>query len=438
MKNKQFYQFVIPSVGAMLVTGLYFVVDGIFVGRGVGPAGLAAINIAVPFISIMSAVSLMITMGGATITSIFFARCENARANQTFRLSVFMVLAFTFIMTLISSTFDEELARALGANDALLRDTADYIKYFVMFSVFYCGSNTLSAFVRNDNNPRLALWGMVTGAVSNVILDWIFIFPLQMGIKGAAIASGLGQTLACAVLSTHFLRRRGELQFGIPRFSLKEGWQIAKTGFPEFVTQMSQPVTILCYNLVVMEIFGEIGVSAFSVISYILVVVIGIFTGLAQGVQPLLSRSYGAGNKDEERFFFHKALKVSVILSVGIYGVMYLFGREMIYIFNHDSQLIRLGYACIQIYGICFIFAAINTVYTIYFLATKRTRQAIYLSVMRSFVVNSVFIFLMPMVFGPGAIWTGMIIAEALVLLNAIWISRREAGRQGKASRTDE
>lgn len=430
MKKKQFYQYVVPSVCAMLVTGLYFVVDGIFVGRGVGTSGLAAINIAVPFISILSAVSLMITMGGATITSIHFARGEEKEANQTFHLSVFMVVAFTLTMTLISSIFDEFLARVLGANDALLKDTADYIKYFVMFSIFYCGSNTLAAFVRNDGNPRLALWGMVTGAVSNVILDWIFIFPLQMGIKGAAIASGLGQTLACAVLSTHFFGKKGELTIGIPKFSASTVWQILKTGFPEFVTQMSQPVTILCYNFVVLEIFGEIGVSAFSVISYILVVVIGIFTGLAQGVQPLLSRSFGAGKKEDERFFFHKALKVSIVLSLTIYAVMFLFGKEMIYVFNSDPELIRLGYECIQIYGICFIFAAVNTVYTIYFLATKRTKQAIYLSVLRSFVVNSIFIFLMPILFGKDAIWTGMIIAEALVLLNALLIVRAEKRRE--------
>lgn len=427
MKNKQFYYFVIPSIGAMLVTGLYFVVDGIFVGRGIGTSALAAINIAVPFISILTAVSMMITMGGATITSIHFGKGEKEKANNTFRLSLFMVLAFSFAMTVISLCFSENLARLLGASVLLLRDTADYIKYFVMFGIFFCGSTTLSAFVRNDNNPRLAFWGMIVGAVSNVFLDWLFIFPLQMGLRGAAVASGLGQVLACIVLFTHFIRKKGELTIGLPKFSNSLALQIVKTGAPEFVTQMSQPVTILCYNFIVLKAFGEIGVSAFSVISYILVVVIGVFIGLAQGIQPLLSRSFGMGEKANEQYFFRKGLRLNVLLAAIIYVVMLIFGKGIISVFNSTPELIELGYECIKVYGLCFVFAAANIVYTIYYLATKRTKQAIILSLLRSFIANSIFIFLMPALLGTNAIWTGMIVAEALVLIIALLISRSKA-----------
>ncbi|SKC69126.1 MATE family efflux transporter [Maledivibacter halophilus] len=424
MKNKQFYQFVIPSIGAMLVTGLYFVVDGIFVGRGVGTSALAAINIAVPFISILTAVSMMITIGGATITSIHFGKGEKAEANNTFRLSVLMVLAFSFTMTVISFLFSENLAKILGASDLLLKDTADYIQYFVMFGIFFCGSTTLSAFVRNDNNPRLAFWGMIVGAVSNVFLDWLFIYPLKMGLVGAAVASGLGQVLACLVLSTHFIRKKGELIIAFPKLSKPLAFQIIKTGIPEFITQMSQPVTILCYNFIVLKAFGEIGVSAFSVISYILVVVVGVFIGLAQGIQPLLSRSFGEGEKEKEQYFFRKGLRLNIFLAAIIYVIMLSFGKGIISIFNNSTELIELGYECIKVYGICFIFAAANIVYTIYYLATKRTKQAVIFSVLRSFIANSIFIFLMPALFGEQAIWTGMIVAEALVLVIALLISR--------------
>ncbi|WMJ76933.1 MULTISPECIES: MATE family efflux transporter [unclassified Sedimentibacter] len=424
MKNKQFYQFVIPSIGAMLVTGLYFVVDGIFVGRGVGTEALAAINIAVPFISILTSVSMMITMGGATITSIHFGRGENEEANRSFRLSLVMVLIFSLIMTIVSFFFSKNLARLLGASDLLLEGAANYIKYFVLFGIFFCSSNTLSAFVRNDSNPRLAFWGMIIGAVSNVFLDWLFIFPLKMGLVGAAIASGLGQVLACLVLSTHFIHKKNNLTIGMPQFSMQIIGQIIKTGTPEFITQMSQPVIILCYNFIVLDIFGEIGVSAFSVISYILVVVIGVFTGLAQGIQPLLSRSFGEKDSESEKFFFCKGLRLNIFLATVIYGIMLLFGKGIISIFNSDSQLISLGYDCIKVYGICFLFAACNIVYTVYYLATKRTRQALIISVLRSFVANIAFIFLIPALFGVNTIWAGMIVAELVVLFVAMIISR--------------
>lgn len=306
----------------------------------------------------------------------------------------------------------------------LLKDTADYIQYFVMFGIFFCGSTTLSAFVRNDNNPRLAFWGMIVGAVSNVFLDWLFIYPLKMGLVGAAVASGLGQVLACLVLSTHFIRKKGELTIAFPKLSKPLAFQIIKTGIPEFITQMSQPVTILCYNFIVLKAFGEIGVSAFSVISYILVVVVGVFIGLAQGIQPLLSRSFGEGEKEKEQYFFRKGLRLNIFLAAIIYVIMLSFGKGIISIFNNSTELIELGYECIKVYGICFIFAAANIVYTIYYLATKRTKQAVIFSVLRSFIANSIFIFLMPALFGEQAIWTGMIVAEALVLVIALLISR--------------
>ena len=428
--KKRFCQYVIPSVGAMLVTGLYFVVDGVFVGRGVGAMALAAVNIAVPFISVLTAVSMMITMGGATLTSICFGKGDMEQADHIFRLSLLMVFGFSAFMTVVSVFFSEPIARTLGASDLLLEDTADYIKYFVMFGIFFCCSNTLSAFVRNDGNPRLAFWGMITGAVSNVFLDWLFIFPLQMGIKGAAIASGLGQVLACLVLVSHFVLKRGALTLGFPSASCGGTVQILKTGLPEFVTQMSQPVVILCYNYLILRIYGEIGVSAFSVISYILVVVIGVFTGLAQGIQPLLSRSFGVGDLAEEKSVFRMGVRTNVLLAAIIYGIMLMFGDQIISVFNNDPQLIALGYQCIRMYGLSFLFAAVNIVYIIYYLATKRTPQALLLSGFRSFVASTAFIFLIPAFFGPDAVWTGMIAAEAAAGGAAYLMQRR--GTRGK------
>ncbi|WZL81880.1 MATE family efflux transporter [Vallitaleaceae bacterium 9-2] len=420
--KKQFFNYVIPSIGAMLVTGLYFVVDGIFVGRGVGTLGLAAINIAVPYISILSAITMMITMGGATLASIHFGKKEPQKAITMFQSSLLLVFIFSALMTLISFFFSKNLATLLGASNLLLTDTADYIKYFVMFGVFFSCSNTLSAFVRNDGNPHLAFWGMIIGALSNIFFDWLFIFPLQMGIKGAAIASGLGQIFACLMLLSHFFFKKGALKLGFPTFSLHRLTQILKTGLPEFVTQMSQPVVILCYNFLILKTFGEIGVSAFSVISYILVVVIGIFIGLAQGIQPLLSQSYGKGDAISENYFFTTGMKLNIFLAVIMYVIMLIFGKNIIAVFNHDPELITLAYDYIQVYGISFLFASINIVYTIYYLATKRTKQALLLSVLRSFVINTLCIFLIPALFGRKAIWAGIIVAEAIVTLVAFYL----------------
>ncbi|MDP0488850.1 MAG: MATE family efflux transporter [Fusobacterium sp. JB020] len=420
--DKKFYKFVIPSIGAMLVTGLYFVVDGIFVGRGVGTTGLAAVNIAIPFISLLTAVTMMVAMGGATLTSIEFGKKDYKKANNYFNLSLMIVFSFSLFMTLISVLFPVQLARFLGASKVLEEGTATYLKYYVIFGIFFCGSSILSVFVRNDNNPELALWGMITGAVTNVFLDWLLIFPLNMGLKGAAIASGLGQILACIVLLFHFVSGKGTLKISMPKINKKNLLDIIKIGRPEFITQMSQPVTILCYNYLAMKIFGDIGVSAFSVISYILVIVICVFTGLGQGIQPLISQSIGQNKKEKANYFFKKGIKLNILLSVIIYGIMLVFGKSIISIFNSDEALISIAYKCMSVYGISFIFASVNIVYTVYYLATKNTNYALIISGLRSFVLNSIFIFAVPLVLGKSFVWGGMIMAELSVMLVAMFV----------------
>lgn len=420
--DKKFYKFVIPSIGAMLVTGLYFVVDGIFVGRGVGTTGLAAVNIAIPFISLLTAVTMMVAMGGATLTSIEFGKKDYKKANNYFNLSLMIVFSFSLFMTLISVLFPVQLARFLGASKVLEEGTATYLKYYVIFGIFFCGSSILSVFVRNDNNPELALWGMITGAVTNIFLDWLLIFPLNMGLKGAAIASGLGQILACIVLLFHFVSGKGTLKISMPKINKKNLLDIIKIGRPEFITQMSQPVTILCYNYLAMKIFGDIGVSAFSVISYILVIVICVFTGLGQGIQPLISQSIGQNKKEKANYFFKKGIKLNILLSVIIYGIMLVFGKSIISIFNSDEALISIAYKCMSVYGISFIFASVNIVYTVYYLATKNTNYALIISGLRSFVLNSIFIFAVPLVLGKSFVWGGMIMAELSVMLVAMFV----------------
>lgn len=415
-RKKLFYQYVIPSIGSMLVTSLYVVVDGIFVGRGIGAGALAAINMAGPYIMAIIAVSMMITVGGATLTAISFGQNRDKDANSYFISSMKMILAFSLIMTLVSVCFPHSIARLFGASDILLEDTATYLRYFVTFGIFFCSSMALSAFVRNDGAPRLAFWGMVAGGVSNIFLDWLFIFPLQMGIKGAAIASGLGQALACLLLMTHFWRHKGQLRLRNTAFRGSAALEIVKRGTPEFMNQLFQPVTVLCYNLLALSIFGEIGVSAFSVVYYILTITVSVFIGLSQGIQPLIGRSFGEGNEQNERYYYLKGMGLNFLLALIVYLLMFVAGRPVIAIFNTDPQLIAIGCDCIRIYGLSFMFTAINIVGITYFTATKRTKQALIISVLRCLVFIPILIFLLPVMFGKGAVWSGIIMAEVLAI----------------------
>ncbi|MFI3168738.1 MAG: MATE family efflux transporter [Faecalibacterium sp.] len=409
----RFYRFVIPSIAAMMVTGLYFIVDGIFVGQGGGADALGMINLATPFISVMTSISMMITMGGATIAAIGFGRGERAQANQVFNISLWMVIFLAAIMSAIALCFGEQIAHFLGASGGFVAGTVTYLTYYTLFGIFFCGSMLLSAFIRNDDNPRLAFWGMMSGAISNIFFDWLFIFPLGLGLQGAAMASGVGQIFSCLVLSTHFIRKKGALRLALPRFEGALCLRILRVGAPEFVTHMSQPVITFCYNLIIVAAFGEIGISAFSAASYLLWVILYIFIGLAQGVQPLLSISFGEGDIQKERYFLHTALKVGIVLSVGIYAIIFFLGRNIITVFSTDIALIEIAYHCLLVYGLSFVFSTINVIFTTYYLSTERTKAALQITVLRSLVVNAACIFLVPMLFGAQFIWAGIVVAEA-------------------------
>lgn len=306
-----------------------------------------------------------------------------------------------------------------------------YIRFYAMFDIFFCLSMFLAAAVRNDGNPALSMWAMLVGAISNIFLDWLFIFPLQMGVSGAAIASGIGQVLSCILLLFHFVLKKGNLCIRLKDMKYVKEISLCRKivlrGTPEFVTQMNQSVTVFCYNLVVFRILGEMGVSAFAVVTYLLSLSVGLFTGVSQGVQPLFGRSFGNGDKKSEQNYFKLGIITNAGVALSIYLILFFFGKQIIPVFNGDSRLISIADTALKVYGISFIFAALNIIFTIYFLSTKQTSRAVLVSVLRSFLLNTLFIFLLPAIFGEKALWGGIIVAEFFTFLAAIYLKRERA-----------
>ena len=370
------------------------------------------------------ALAMMVTVGGATMTAISIGKGDRESANNYFNVSFKVIFLFSLLMTIIAVLFPKQIVRVLGANEKLVDSAATYLKYFVMFGIFFCSAMALAAFVRNDGSPKLSFWGMVAGGISNIFLDWLFIFPMNMGIKGSAIASGLGQTLSCIILLTHFIKKRGVLRFSKSHGSKGIFKEICKRGTPEFMNQLFQPITVLCYNLIAIRVFGEIGVAAFSVVYYILTISVSVFIGLTQGTQPLISYSYGEGNKVNEKYFYKHGLILNTFLALVIYILMFFFGKGVIRFFNNDPKLVEIGYECIKIYGLSFIFTAINIVNISYYTAIKETKSALILSTIRCLILIPLFVFITPLIFGSKAILMGITVAELFALVGAFIINR--------------
>ena len=427
-KAKQLCSYIFPAVGSLFVTYLYNVMDGIFVGQGVGSAALGAVNIGVPFITFAVAIVAMFPMGGATIIAIRMGRDDKDGANDAFMTALTLTVLTAVILTVVGTVFSQQIVDLSGARklgEEMRRMSADYLFYYSAFSLPMLMSNCLSVFVRNDGSPTLSFVGMCTGAVSNIFLDWLFIFPLQMGVIGAAVASGLGQIVSLLVLLSHFIRKHGNLR--IRRFTIQPVLirKICKRGAPEAVTQLTTPVTALCYNLVLAGLVGDIGVSTYSVLSFIYSLANAVLSGVAQGLQPLWGNSYGKQDTKEINDYFRFGMAINLMLSVLVSAVLILFDEPAIRIFSQDMELINAASKALPVFALSFIPMALNLVYTSLLYSTKRTKQSDIIAICRGIVIKAIAIFCIPIIFGSNTIWAAPLVAEMITFAIAVILTRK-------------
>ncbi|MDR2202447.1 MAG: MATE family efflux transporter [Clostridiales bacterium] len=412
LRRKNLLRYTIPSVAGMCCMFLYVVVDGIFVGRGVGIDALGAVSLAMPFVLFTGALCNLMTFGGITITAIRLGRGDKKGANDAFRNAAALAFFVAALLMTAGLVFPRRVAALTGANGTFLDMTADYIFYYSVFCLPVAFVFILQGFVRNDGSPGLVSAAVVAGALMNVFLDWLFVFPLQMGIKGAAIATGIGQISVVLILSTHFIRRKGALRFGKPSFSLPLMGKIIKRGLPEMLSQFGSPVTTFCMNYVLIRTSGDLSVSAFSVMSYLTSFSMGIFFGVSEGLQPLIGQSYGKKDADDMRFYFRSGLLINLSAGLAVYAFLLAAGQYVYPLFNSDPELLKTAVAALPKFGWSFLFVALNLMIGSYLYSTKRTAQAAALMFCRCIALNSALILLLPRLFGSEIVWYCAGIAE--------------------------
>lgn len=427
-KTNSIYRYIFPAVGGLFIMYLYNVVYGIFVVHGVGAAALGAVNIGVPFITSVVALVSMFPMGGATVVAIRIGRGDKKGANDAFMTALTLTALMAVVLTFVGMLFSRQIADLSGAyklSPQMRKMATDYLFYYSAFSFPMLMSSCLSVFVRNDGSPTLSFAGMCIGAIANIFLDWLFIFPLQMGIIGAAIASGLGQIFALLVLLSHFVSKKGNLV--IQKFSFQKMLiqKICKRGVPEAFTQLTTPVTALCYNLVLAHLVGDIGVSTFSVLSLIYSLANAVLSGVAQGLQPLWGNSYGRQDTNEINDYTRRGLVINCILSVSIYTGLACFPDAAIRIFNRDQALILIAKKALPVFALSFIPMAFNLIFTSLLYSTKRTRQSDIIALCRGVLLKAVAIFFVPVLLGKEAIWTAPLVAELITLILTMILTKR-------------
>lgn len=413
-KRRKLFQYVIPTVLASCSSFLYTIVDGIFVGQGVGTEGLGAVNLAMPYVMIITALGMLMTIGGITMTAICLGEKNESGANHVFRHALSASAGIGGILMIFGMVFATQIAWVCGANGTFLKMTSEYIFYYSMFSLPFLMSMCMQGFVRNDGAPGLVSVAVVIASVTNIALDWVLVFPFRMGIRGAAIATGLGQLVSFLILLVHFINRRGVLSFGKFKPDFRIWGEAIARGLPEMITHFGTPITTLCMNRMLLQTLGDEAVPAFSVMSYIMSFAIGLFIGVSEGVQPLFGQSYGARETESLRYYFRAGIYINMITGIVIYVLVSLFGRQICALFNPDPILADIAAGALPRFAWSFLFIALNLMISSYLYSTKRTAQAVMIAIFRCIILNTMCIVLLSAVFGGSVVWFTPGIAEVV------------------------
>lgn len=421
-RNKIIVQNVAPAILANACVFLFSVVDGIFVGQGAGMQALGAVNLALPFVLIVQAMNAMASIGGVTITAVRFGSGDKEGAQHAFMHAVTINLIVGCLVMLIGCGFTGPVCRLLGASGNYYELAKDYVFWWALFAAANSVSLNLQSFCRNDGNPGLVAVTNVIVTALNIFLDWLFVFPMQGGVAGAAIATGISQVVGLLVISTHFVFKKGELRIQSYKMDAKLYGKIVLRGLPEAIAQFSTPVTTFCMNRVLMSTYGEIGINAFSVISYLSSFTMAVFFGASEGMQPLFGQAYGAKKGEDLTYYYRAGQIICVTGSTLCVAVYVLFPHALCGLFGADAQTV--DFTSVHMWEYCwgFIVGSINTIISAYFYSTKRSGQAILLNVIRSLIMNSIVITCLPMLFGKAVVWHTFGIYEVFVLAAAIFL----------------
>ena len=433
--QKDFARYVSQNILGMIGLSCYILADTFFISQGVGADGLTALNLAIPIYSFMSGTSLMIGVGGATRYTILRSQGEHERANVAFTRSVQFALFMAALFVLAGFTLPEPLGDLLGGRGNVLQMTTIYLRVELFFAPALILNNVLLAFNRNDGAPGLSMAAMLSASISNIILDWIFIFPWQMGMFGAVLATGTASVIGLLVQSGRFIRQKNAFRLRAVLPSFRAILDICALGVSSLIGDLSSGIVMIAFNAIILSLAGNTGVAAYGVIANIALVVTAIFSGIVSGAQPLLSSAYGRGQQKDLQKLYRMTLGTALVFSVVLYILPFFFASPLAAVFNRDSDpaLQQIAIDGLRLYFTAFPMVAVGMMTAAYFSAVEKAVPAFLISICRGFAVILPVTFLMAALLGMTGVWLAYPVSEmitaALAVVLYLHIARKERKR---------
>lgn len=436
---KVWSKFVMASVIGVVLNTIYTIIDGMFVGQGVGEIGLAAVNIVWPAVTLIIGTGLMLGIGASSLIAISLGKKDQVKSEEYLGTTIVSCIVIgTFIM-IIGLLFTEPILRMLGADEIVMPFAKDYFTIFYLITIPYIFSTALNPVVRTDGNPKLAMIMVGVGAIANITLDYLLVMVFDFGIKGAAIATSASILLSTIISLHYFIKGRSTIK--IKKEHLKLDFKVLKEiiqiGFVSFAIQLSYGIIIFVQNNVMYAYGSNIDVAIYTVASYVNCFFVNVCTGISQGLQPLIGYHFGANKVSRMKQFLYLSVVVSFVAGILVFIGIYSYGRQLVSIFGISNENLEYGYQSILLY--CLGSPIVGIIFTMsgYYQAIGKNIHANILSISRGLILQLILTLALPPIIGVSGVFLSLPLAEvltimiliAMISLNRIRIQKIELAR---------
>ena len=426
--TKQFFKYVSQNIFGLLGTSCYILADTYFISQAAGTDGVTLLNLCLPIYNFIFAIGSMIGLGAATRYAILRAQGEERAAQRYFSNAVFCACLLAVPFVLVGIFCPGTLLRLMGGDAGIVALGIPYARIFLLFTPFFMCNYIVSAFVRNDGDPSLAMVATLSGSLFNVVFDYIFMFPMGLGLAGAALATAVSPIISIAICSRHFFKKENSVRFVRQRPSARLLGQSCQLGISGFVGEMSSGVTTTVFNFLLLGLAGNVAVAAYGVVANYALVATAIFNGVAQGAQPLVSRCYGKNDAAGTRKLLLLGSGTALALAAALYAVLFGFTGPIVAVFNSENSALMAQYAFsgMRIYFLGYFFAGFNIVAAGYLGAVDRPAEASATSLSRGIVAIVACSLVLSALFGMNGVWAAFPASEAITACLTLFLLKRK------------
>ena len=417
-------KFAAPSIVMMVFMSLYTIVDGIFVSRFLGSNALSSLNIVYPVINVAIAIATMLGTGGNAIISKYLGEGKSEHARKALTQFVALTLLLSILLLVCSELFLTPISRFLGASDLLLADCRLYLGASMLFAPACMLQAVFQSFLVTAGRPGLGLLLMTGAGIFNMVLDYVFIVPCQLGIAGAALATGIGQCVPAICGLCFFFFTKRELRFCRFTFSPKEILDACYNGSSEMVSQLSNAIITFLFNIVMMALAGEHGVAAITILLYGQFLFNAFYLGFSIGISPVVGFQYGAGDRVKLRKIYRISFLFVAASSLLIVVAAVVFSPAIVTIFTKEQRTWELASTGFRLFAVNFLFSGINITSSGFFTALSNGKISALISFCRTLVFIVISLMILPQILGITGAWIAIPVAEFLTLLITAWMHR--------------